>query len=76
MKVVILAGGKGSRLSEYTTSIPKPIFSSLIALIYSLPSLIKKTKSMTTQIPFGPYLIIGCVIYIVLVDQIFFYVLR
>jgi len=52
------------------------IFSSLIALIYSLPSLIKKTKSMTTQIPFGPYLIIGCVIYIVLVDQIFFYVLR
>ena len=25
MKVVILAGGKGSRLSEYTTSIPKPM---------------------------------------------------
>ena len=25
MKVVILAGGKGTRLSEYTKSIPKPI---------------------------------------------------
>lgn len=25
MKVVILAGGKGSRLSEYTKSIPKPM---------------------------------------------------
>jgi glucose-1-phosphate cytidylyltransferase len=25
MKIVILAGGKGSRLSEYTKSIPKPM---------------------------------------------------
>lgn len=25
MKVVILAGGKGTRLSEYTRSIPKPM---------------------------------------------------
>ena len=25
MKVVILAGGKGSRLTEYTSSIPKPM---------------------------------------------------
>ena len=25
MKVVILAGGKGSRLSEYTKTIPKPM---------------------------------------------------
>ncbi len=25
MRVVILAGGKGSRLAEYTTSIPKPM---------------------------------------------------
>jgi glucose-1-phosphate cytidylyltransferase len=25
MKVVILAGGKGSRLAEYTSSIPKPM---------------------------------------------------
>ena len=25
MKVVILAGGKGSRLSEYTKKIPKPM---------------------------------------------------
>ena len=27
MKVVILAGGYGSRLSEYTESIPKPMIS-------------------------------------------------
>ena len=25
MKVVILAGGKGSRISEYTKKIPKPM---------------------------------------------------
>ena len=25
MKCVILAGGKGTRISEYTTSIPKPM---------------------------------------------------
>ena len=25
MKVVILAGGKGSRLAEYTSEIPKPM---------------------------------------------------
>ena len=25
MKIVILAGGKGTRLSEYTESIPKPM---------------------------------------------------
>ena len=25
MKVIILAGGKGTRLSEYTQSIPKPM---------------------------------------------------
>ena len=25
MKVVILAGGKGSRLTEYTTDTPKPM---------------------------------------------------
>ena len=25
MKVVILAGGKGSRLAEYTSAVPKPM---------------------------------------------------
>jgi len=27
MKVVILAGGKGTRISEYTSTIPKPMVS-------------------------------------------------
>ena len=41
-------------------SIPFTIFiSSFVALIFSIPSLIKKNKNMATQIPFGPYIIIG-----------------
>ncbi len=52
-------------------SIPFTIFiSSLVALIFSIPSLIKKTKDMSTQIPFGPYIIIGCIIYISFANQI------
>ena len=45
-------------------------FSSLTALSISVPSLIKKTKKMSTQIPFGPYIIIGCLAYIFLLDHI------
>ena len=47
-------------------SIPIVIFfASLIALIYVTPSLIKKSKSLSAEIPFGPYLIIGCVVFII-----------
>ena len=46
------------------------IFSSLIALLITLPSLIKKTKNMTTKIPFGPYLILGCLFYLIFSDKI------
>ena len=46
------------------------IFSSVIALSFSIPSLIKKTKTMSTQIPFGPYLILGCLLYLFLINEI------
>lgn len=47
-------------------SIPIVIFfSSLIAIIYVTPSLIKKSRNLSAEIPFGPYLIIGCVVFII-----------
>ena len=47
-------------------SIPFVIFfSSLIALIFVIPSLVKKSRNLSTEIPFGPYLIIGCLIFII-----------
>ena len=52
-------------------SIPFTIFiSSFVALIFNVPSLLKKNKNMTTQIPFGPYIIIGCIIYVSFANQI------
>ena len=52
-------------------SVPVIIFfSSLIALIYVSPTLINKSKNLSSQIPFGPYLIVGTIVYIVLGNQI------
>ena len=52
-------------------SIPFTIFiSSAIALVVVIPSLIKKTRNMSAQIPFGPYIIIGCIIYVTFANQI------
>ena len=52
-------------------SVPLIIFfSSVIALLYVTPTLINKTKNLTTEIPFGPYLIIGTLIYIIFGNQI------
>ena len=52
-------------------SIPFTIFiSSSVALILVIPSLIKKTRNMSAQIPFGPYIIIGCIIYVTFSNQI------
>ena len=51
------------------------IFSSLTALGFSLPSLIKKSKNLSTEIPFGPHLVIGCILYIVFIDEIFKYLI-
>ena len=50
-------------------SIPFVIFlSSTIALIVVVPDLLKKSKKLTSQIPFGPYLIIATIIFIVFKD--------
>jgi len=52
-------------------SIPFTIFiSSFVALIFAIPSLLKKNKNMSTQIPFGPYIIIGCIVYVSFANQI------
>ena len=52
-------------------SIPFIIFtSSVIALLFVLPSLINKSRKMSSQIPFGPYIVIGSMLYIAFVNQI------
>ena len=52
-------------------SIPFIIFfSSAIALLSVIPDLIKNKKKFSSQIPFGPHLIIGNVIFITLINQI------
>ena len=45
-------------------SIPFVLFvSSILGLIFVIPSLIKKQKNMRTEIPFGPFIILACLIY-------------
>ena len=45
-------------------SIPFILFvSSILGLIFVVPSLIKKQKTMSTEIPFGPFIIAACLIY-------------
>jgi leader peptidase (prepilin peptidase)/N-methyltransferase len=51
-------------------SIPFVIFSSsLIALISVLPSLANKSKKLSSEIPFGPHIIVGCILYIIFIDH-------
>ena len=51
-------------------SIPFIIFlSSIIALLSVIPSLLKNSKSMSSQIPFGPFIILGCILYIFFSEQ-------
>ena len=47
MKVVILAGGLGSRLSEYTKSIPKPIKVLKVPIIVRIINFIKNLVMRT-----------------------------
>ena len=47
-------------------SIPFVIFlSSIIALISMLPSLINKSKNISSEIPFGPYIIIATLVFVI-----------
>ena len=46
-------------------AIPFIIFlSSVIALVSVVPSLLKNSRTMSSQIPFGPYIILGTLIYL------------
>ena len=45
-------------------------FSSFAALALALPSLLDKSKTMASQIPFGPYLVLGCLLYLMLFEKI------
>ncbi|WP_256997863.1 prepilin peptidase [Candidatus Pelagibacter communis] len=57
-------------------AVPFIIFlSSTIALISVSPDLIKKSKKMSTQIPFGPYIIAANLIFLLLEDQLKFFIL-
>jgi len=52
-------------------SIPFTIFiSSLVALIFVIPSVLNKSRNMTSQIPFGPYIIIGSIVYVSFANEI------
>ena len=47
-------------------AIPFVLFlSSIFALVFVIPDLIKKNKKMTSQIPFGPYIILATIFYLV-----------
>ena len=51
-------------------AIPFVIFSSsIVALLAVLPSLINKSKKFSSEIPFGPFIIIGCILYIIFIEQ-------
>ena len=51
-------------------SLPFIIFlSSTIALISIVPDLLKKSKKLTSQIPFGPYIIIATIVYLIFKDK-------
>ena len=51
-------------------SIPFVIFSlSIVALISVFPSLLNRSRKFSSQIPFGPFIIIGCILYIIFIDQ-------
>lgn len=51
-------------------SIPFVIFlSSTIALIYVIPNLLNKSKKLSSQIPFGPHIILATIIFVIFKDS-------
>ena len=57
-------------------AVPFVIFlSSAIALISVIPDLMKKSKTMSSQIPFGPFIILGALVYLIFekkIDSLFY----
>tara|TARA_Y100000741_G_scaffold139209_1_gene104998 strand:+ start:95 stop:835 length:741 start_codon:yes stop_codon:yes gene_type:complete len=57
-------------------AVPFVIFiSSVIALISYIPDLIKKSKNMSSAVPYGPYIILGALIYLIFekkIDNLFY----
>ena len=52
-------------------SLPFIIFlSSVIALISVVPDLLKNSKKLSSQIPFGPHIILGTIVYLLFQDKI------
>ena len=52
-------------------SLPYVIFlSSFIALFFAIPQLMNKTKKMSSEIPFGPYIISATIIFIIFSDSL------
>ena len=52
-------------------AIPFVIFlSSTVALISVIPDLMKKSKNMSSKIPFGPYIIVGIIVYLIFENKI------
>ena len=52
-------------------SLPFIIFlSSAIALISVVPDLLKNSKKLSSQIPFGPHIILGTIVYLLFQDKI------
>lgn len=49
-------------------------FSSFVALALAIPSLLDKSKTMASQIPFGPYLVLGCLLYLMLFEKIILFI--
>ena len=57
-------------------SIPFILFvSSILGLIFVVPSLLKKQKTMRSEIPFGPFIIIATLIYFVFGDYLYMLIL-
>jgi len=53
-------------------AIPIILFlAAILGLLFVTPSLIKKTKQLTTEIPFGPFIILGSIIFYFFRDNIF-----
>ena len=53
-------------------SVPFVLFvSAFLGLIFVLPSLMNKQKNMRSKIPFGPFIIVACLIYFIYGDLLY-----